>query len=328
MKANDRPPRVVFMGTPAIAVPFLTALAKRQPRPWRLVGAVTQPDRPRGRRRAPQPSPVKQAALELGLPLLQPESFRRNPEAVNALARWRPDAAVVVAFGQILPGPVLAVPRLGCLNVHFSLLPAYRGASPVATAILNGEPESGVSLMLIDAGLDTGPVLAQLPMEIAPRDTTRSLEHRMALQGAEFLDLTLPRWLAGEVRPRPQAELPGTPSECRMWRKEHGRLDWQIPALQLERQVRACTDWPGAFSLWREQNVRILEAECDPDLDLGEASGSIRLTPQGLAVQTGRGVLLIRRLQLAGRKPAAADAFLNGAGREMPGTRFDEGSVP
>ncbi len=315
-------PRVVFMGTPDMAVPTLQALAAAQVRRWSLVGVVTQPDRPQGRKRTPIASAVKMAARDLALPLLQPARFRAAPEAVATLTRWAPDVIVVMAFGQILPSTVLEIPPFGCLNIHCSLLPAYRGASPIATAILHGDETTGTSIMLIDEGLDTGPVLAQAPMPILPTDTRLSLGRKMAQQGAALLRDTLPRWLAGEIAATPQAALPGIVSTCRIWRKENGRLDWHQPADYLERLHRASAGWPGTYTYWRGQLLKILTATCDLHLHLGLPPGSIALVPAGLAVQTGTGCLLIQRLQLAGRRPLDTAEFLQGTGRTMPGSRF------
>ncbi len=315
-------PRVVFMGTPDTAVPTLQALAAAQPTRWKLVGVVTQPDRPQGRKRVLTASAIKMAAQAVSLPLLQPERFRAAPDAVAALAHWAPDVIVVMAFGQILPRQVLEIPPWGCLNIHCSLLPAHRGASPIATAILEGDEVTGASVMLIDEGLDTGPVLAQSPMPILPTDTRLSLGQRMAQQGATLLLDTLPRWLAGEIQATPQHELPGTVSTCRIWRKEHGRLDWRKSADYLERLLRASAGWPGAYTYWHGQILKILAVTCDLNLDLGLPPGSIALTPAGLAVQAGVGCLLIHRMQLAGRQPLDTADALRGAGRTMPGSRF------
>jgi len=315
-------PRVAFMGTPDIAVPTLQALAAAQSGRWNLVGVVTQPDRPRGRRRSLTASAVKTAARPLSLPLLQPARFRAAPDAVAGLAGWAPDVVVVMAFGQILPPSVLELPPLGCLNIHCSLLPAHRGASPIATAILHGDKTTGTSIMLMDEGLDTGPVLAQAPMPISPTDTNLSLSKKMAQQGATLLLDTLPRWMAGEIQATPQNELPGTVSTCRIWRKENGRLDWRKPADYLERLLRASAGWLGAYTYWHGQTLKILDAACDLNLNLGLPPGSVVTTPAGLAVQTGRGCLLIRRMQLAGRQPLDTADVLRGAGRTMPGSRF------
>ena len=215
------PVRIIFMGTPEFAVPSLTALHNHAPEQgWELVAVVTQPDRPAGRGKKVVASPVKEQAERYGLPVLQPTSFRKQPDAVAALAALAPDLLVVAAYGLILPRAVLALPTHGAINVHASLLPAYRGASPIAAAILDGLGTTGVSIMLMDQGMDTGPVLAQAKQTIRSGDTTASLSERLASQGAELLVATLPRWLAGEITPIPQDQLPGEPSVCSLIKKE------------------------------------------------------------------------------------------------------------
>lgn len=324
------PYRLAFMGTPAFAVPALQALARGAPAGrWELAGAVTQPDRRQGRSRRLRFSPVKEEALNQALPLLQPETFRRNPNAVDALAAWRPDAIVVVAYGQILPRAVLRIPPLGCLNVHASLLPALRGPSPIATALLQGLSETGVSLMLLDAGMDTGPILAQAALPIARKDTAQSLGERLARRGAALLRETLPRWLAGQIEPRAQDAFDEPPTQCSLWRKENGRIDWRQPAIAIERLVRACQPWPGAYTFWQGQPFKILEADCAPQAYAAGPVGRIVAgQPSGLAVQTGQGRIYPLQVQLAGRKAMDIKSFCLGAGRQMIGTRFDvEGSL-
>lgn len=299
------------MGTPAFAVPALRALAAAAPaHNWRLVAVATQPNRPAGRGKQLAASPVKQAALELGLPVLQPASLRKDPAAVEALRALAPDLLVVAAYGLILPPSVLQIPTAGCINVHASLLPAWRGASPITASILAGEAESGVSIMLMDEGMDTGPVLAQARTALTPDDTTESLSRRLAGQGAALLVETLPGWLAGEIAPLPQEDLPGEPSACRLIKKEAGRIDWSLPAAQIERMVRAYTPWPGAYTTWRGELFRIVEAAVRP----GTASpGRVTSLPEGPAVGTGDGLLLLRSVQPAGKRAMAATAFVNGA---------------
>ena len=319
------PYRLAFMGTPAFAVPALRALVQGAAAGhWELAGAVTQPDRRQGRSRRLRFSPVKEEALKHALPLLQPETFRRNPRAADALAAWRPDAIVVVAYGQILPRSVLRIPPLGCLNVHASLLPALRGPSPIATALLQGLSETGTSLMLLDAGMDTGPILAQAVLPIARKDTAQSLGERLARQGAALLRETLPRWLAGQIEPRAQSAYDEPPTTCALWRKENGQIDWRRPATDIERLVRACYPWPGAYTFWQGQSFKILAADCAGATDeAGPAGRIVAGKPSGLAVQTGQGRLYPLRVQLAGRKAMDIEAFCLGAGRRMIGTRFD-----
>jgi methionyl-tRNA formyltransferase len=255
-------------------------------------------------------TPVKGYAATAGIPVLQPASLRKDPAAVDALRTLAPDAIVVAAYGLILPKAVLEIPTFGCLNVHASLLPAYRGASPISAAILDGLAETGVSIMLMDEGMDTGPVLRQASQPILPVDTTESLSLRLAERGADLLVATLAEWVAGKVAPVPQQELPGAPSACRLLRKEDGLIDWSQPAAHIERMTRAYTPWPTAYTSWHGAPLRILEAEVLP----GAAEpGQVVAAPAGPAVGTGAGLLLLRAVQPAGKRPMDARSFLNGA---------------
>ncbi len=308
---SSAPPRVVFMGTPAFAVPSLEALWKAQAtQGWELVGVVTQPDRPAGRGRRLTMSPVKARALEYRVPILQPGRLRREPDSVEALRALAPDLFVVAAFGQILSPEVLAIPRFGSVNVHASLLPAHRGASPIPAAILAGDPETGVSIMLMDEDMDTGPVLAQAPEPIHPDDTAATLAERLARRGAHLLVETLAGWLRGEVPPVPQEELPGEPSICRPLRKEAGRIDWTQPAEILQRMVRAYTPWPSAHTTWKGRPLKILRAWAAP----GQAEpGRVVPVSGGAAVGTGEGLLVLEEVQPAGKRAMALRDLLNGA---------------
>lgn len=313
--------RIVFMGTPAFAVPSLAALHEAgKEQHWEIVAVVTQPDRPAGRGKRVVISPVKETALDLGLPVLQPGRLRREPEAVEALRSLAPDVIVVAAYGQILPKTVLEIPRFGCVNVHASLLPAYRGASPITAAILDGREETGVSIMLMDEGMDTGPVLAQTRQPIRGDDTTASLGERLAEQGAALLVKTLPGWLRGEVAPVDQSELPGEPSICRLVKKEDGRIDWSRPAAYIERMTRAYTPWPSAFTTWKGALFKIWSA----DVASGSAApGQVLGLDGGVAVGTGDGLLVLRTVQPAGKRAMDIRSFLNGA-PDFVGARLGE----
>jgi len=296
--------RVVFLGSPDFALPTLEALASR----YALVGVLTQPDRPAGRGRVLASPPVKQAALRLGVPILQPPRLRA-PEATAALAAWNPDLIVVAAFGQILRAEVLDLPTHGCLNVHASLLPRWRGASPVPAAIRAGDPETGVTLMRMDIGMDTGPVLAHKATPISPSDTGGSLLARLAEIGALLLVETLPAYLAGTLEPVPQVE--GRATYAPLLRKEDGRLNFSHPAEELERQVRAYDPWPGTFLEWDDRRLAVLRASASdaPGVGIGECT---RLGGFP-AIGTSRGLLVLDTVQPAGRQPVSGDAFLRGA---------------
>jgi len=313
--------RIVFMGTPAFAVPALERLAES----YEIAAVVTQPDRPAGRRRRLTAPPVKEAALARGLTVWQPLTLR-TPEAVARLRALAPDLIVVVAFGQILRANVLDVPPHGCLNVHGSLLPRYRGAAPVPAAILSGETETGVTLMQMDEGLDTGPVIAQATCPIAPGDTTATLRDRLRRLGADLLVETLPRWLAGEIVPRPQDDSQAT--YCRTIAKADGRLDWQLPAEELERQVRAYIPWPTAFTAWQGRQLKVLRAAPHraghgtalPDWRGEGQPGQVVTLDDGVGVVAGEGILQLLEVQRAGKRAMTIEEFL-------PGQRGFVGSV-
>lgn len=297
--------RIVFMGTPQFAVPTLLALTDRYP----VVGVVTQPDRPVGRGRAVAASPVKQAAIARGIPVFQPRTLRTE-EAVDHLAAWQPDLIVVAAFGQILPRSILELPPHGCLNVHASLLPRHRGAAPIPAAILAGDATTGITIMRMDEGMDTGPILAQSEVPIQPEDTTASLTHRLAHLGAELLLDVLPRWLRGEIEPRPQDHSQAT--YCRPLQKEDGLLDWNRSAVELDRHVRACDPWPGAYTTWQGQMLKVWRARPRSDWQGEGRPGRIVSLQPGIGVVTGEGVLELGTVQLAGRKPMAVELFARG----------------
>jgi len=312
--------RVLFMGTPEFAVPALRRLLES----YQVVGVVTQPDRPAGRGQKVQMSPVKGLALAHGLPVLQPRSLRKDPVAIQAITKLRPDLIVVAAYGLILPQPVLDLPPHGCLNIHASLLPRWRGPAPIPAAILAGDEETGVTLMRMDAGMDTGPILAQRRTPIRPDDTTASLSERLAELGADLLAETLPGWLKGEIAPQPQDEAQAT--VCGLIRKEDGQIDWTRPAVLIERQVRAYHPWPGAFTFWRGQQLKVLRAGGATALHARLADhspGTVILVDRTPGVITGEGVLLLEEVQLAGKRAMPAQAFVQGY-RDFVGSRFEE----
>ena len=295
------------MGTPAFAVTALDSLAQSQ---HELVAVYTRPDRPAGRGRRLVASPVKEAALARGLVVQQPVSLRQ-PEERDRLAALRPDVVVVAAFGQLLPQAILDVPPYGCVNIHPSLLPRHRGASPVAAAILAGDDVTGVSIMLLDKGMDTGPVLYQEQVAISDGDTTGSLTDRLAQVGARLLIGTLPKWLGGQLAPQAQDSARATYSE--QITKESGRIDWRRPSVELWRRVRAFQPWPGCYTTWRGKLVRIIEAVPLPGE--GEPGRVVPVAVAGagsIGVVTGEGILGLRTLQLEGRRVVAGEEFARG----------------
>jgi methionyl-tRNA formyltransferase len=296
---------IVFGGTPEFAVPALTALIAAG---HRIAAVYTQPDRPAGRGQHVTQSPVKVVALAHGLNIEQPITLR-DPTAAAKLAGYQPDAMVVVAYGLILPATILAVPRLGCVNIHGSLLPRWRGAAPIHRAVLARDSLSGVSIMCMDAGLDTGPVLSRHETPIDNRETSKSLHDRLALLGAEALTTTLAKYAAGELTSQAQP-LSGVTYAHKI-RKEEALLDWRRPAVELDAQVRAFNPWPVAETRWRGQQLRVWDAvPLSAETQAGPGT-VMHADANGIVVATGNGALNLLRVQLAGRKQMSADEFLN-----------------
>jgi methionyl-tRNA formyltransferase len=312
--------RIIYMGTPYFAVPALEALTQKTapgallPEGYEITTVITRPDKPSGRGRDVTFSPVKQTALDHGLPVWQPGSFKKA-ENSTTLAAYRADLYIVAAFGQILPQSVLNQPRYGALNIHASLLPKYRGADPIAESILQGDNETGVSIMLLDAGIDTGPVLHRRSIPITNDDTTGTLTPKLAQLGAEALLEILPAWITGQIRPEPQDE--ERASHTRMLTKEDGALSWNRPASILARQIRAYQPWPGSYTHWRGKLLKILAAHAltvEPDEKV--VPGTVTTREEAghttLAVVTGNGLLLVKQLQLEGKRAMSAEEFLRG----------------
>lgn len=298
--------RIVFMGTPEFAVPSLERLVLNQ---YRVVAVYTQPDRPAGRGRILVSPPVKELALRLGLPVVQPVSLK-PAEEVALLAELKPDIIVVAAFAQILPQSVLDIPAYGCINIHPSLLPRHRGASPVAAAILAGDKFSGVSIMLLEAGMDTGPILARAAIPVSPQDNTGSLTEKLSFIAASLLQETLTGWLKHEIVPQPQNEAEAT--YFARVNKEEGEVDWGLPTVEIWRRVRAFNPWPGSYTRWRGKRLKIIEAM--PVTGESEA-GRVLVLPGPEAVPgvgTGDGVLGLLRVQLEGKREMSAADFVRG----------------
>ncbi len=297
-------PRVVFMGSPEFSLPSLKSLNARYP----VVGVVTQPDRPAGRGQTLTPPPVKVLADELGIPVIQPRRLR-EPEALAQLDAWAPDLIVVAAFGQILRQNVLDLPRYGCINVHGSYLPRWRGAAPIHAAILSGDDFTGVTIMRMDAGVDTGAMLARRAEPIREDDTAETLSQRLAPLGAELLMETLPGYIEGRVLPEQQDEALATYAP--MLKKEDGLLDFSQPAQLLARKVRAYQPWPGAFTTWQGQMLKVGRAHA---VESGEGQpGATRILDGLPAVTCGEGTLVLDQLQPAGKRAMEGKVFLSGA---------------
>lgn len=316
--------RVVFFGTPEFALPSLQILLQPQS-PFEVVGLICQPDRPQGRGQKVLPSPTKVLAQAHGIPVWQPVRLRRDPQVLAALEALAADVFVVVAYGQILPLTVLQMPKLGCVNVHGSLLPAYRGAAPIQWAIANGETETGVTTMLMDEGMDTGAILLQAKLPIGPEQTSLELAPQLAQLGAELLVETLLKLEKGELTPIPQDGSRATYAP--LLKKQDFHLDWQRPAQALHNQIRAFS--PNCFTSLRGQRIKIVRSASPqlhpPPGDLpqgspGEVVGLDR--GEGVYVATGEGSLLIRRAQLPGRKEQSAWDLVNGSQLKV-GMRFE-----
>lgn len=302
--------RIAFAGTPAFSVPALAALKGSA---HEIVGVLTQPDRPAGRGRQLTASAVKEFALAQGLPIDQPPTLRTD-EGRAVLERWRPDVLVVVAYGLILPAAALAIPQLGCLNIHASLLPRWRGAAPIQRALLAGDSTTGVTIMLMDAGLDTGPILSLHPVSIEPEDDSARLHDRLAQHGAAALISTLDAWTQGRLQPQAQPT-EGVTYAAKI-EKSEAMIDWREPALTIERRVRAFRPWPIAETRHAGDVLRIHRARVLDELTatrfVSEAPGTILgMQDEALVVACGRGCLGLLELQRPGRRVTSAREFAN-----------------
>jgi len=312
--------RLVFMGTPEFAVPVLDALIHTT---YNIVGVFTRPDQPAGRGKQLQASPIKQIALECGLPIFQPPTLRK-PEFVAPLRALAPDVIIVAAYGLLLPPEVLALPPRGCINTHASLLPRHRGAAPIAAAILAGDTETGITLMQMDAGLDTGAMLATRSIAIDDEDTTGTLTPKLAHLAAELLIETLPQILAGAITSQPQDAAHAT--VFKSIKKEQGRIDWTRPAIEIARRVRAFNPWPSAFTFWNGAQLKILRAK--PVAARAQAEpGSVIQRGKEIAIATGEGVLVLREMQLAGKRAMTIEEFARGQ-KNFIGARLENVNAP
>lgn len=303
--------RIVFMGTPDFSVPALEALTAGG---HSVEAVVTQPDRPKGRGKAVLMTPVKEKAIELGIPVWQPLRVR-DEEFIKVLREIAPDAIVVVAFGQILPKAVLEIPRYGCVNIHASLLPKYRGAAPIQWAVIDGEKESGVTTMLMDEGLDTGDILEQRTVALDEKETGGSLFDRLSRLGGELILSTLKKLEDGTAVRTPQGE--AQTSYAKMLKKSTGEIDWSQSAEKIERLIRGLNPWPSAYTSLDGKTVKLWAAEVVPASDVRAPRacgipGMTAVEKDGFFAETGNGFLKIEELQLEGRKRMDAMAFLRG----------------
>jgi methionyl-tRNA formyltransferase len=294
---------VIFMGTPDFAVPVLKRLINEHD----VIGVVTQPDRPVGRKQKLRPPPVKQVALAHDIPVYQPEKLRKKAAIEELRKMGVPDVYVVAAFGQILPQAVLDIPKHGSINVHASLLPRWRGAAPIQAAIRAGDAQTGVTIMLMDAGLDTGPMLTKRPVPITPHETGESLHDKLAALGADLLSETLPAYLNGALEPQSQDDAQATLAP--QIKKQDGEIDWTQDAASIERLVRAFTPWPRTYTHWDGKRLKVLSGSAGGG---SAAPGQVIETRGGVAIGTGEGLFYPAQLQLAGGKPLDIADFVNG----------------
>jgi methionyl-tRNA formyltransferase len=299
---------VIFCGTPQFAVPTLEKLVAEK---FTIQLVITNPDEPRGRGHKVQPSPVKEAALKHGLAVYQPAKVKTD-ETREYLSQYHPDAIVIVAYGHIVPQWMIDLPRLGCINLHASLLPKYRGAAPIAWAIIRGEKETGVTTMKIDAGMDTGDMLLERREPIRDDDTTETLGERLSVTGADLMIETLRKLERGEITPRPQNHDLATLAP--RLKKEDGVIDWSLAAEEIERRVRGLAPWPGAYTSFRGKRLHIWRAEAVAAEGSNASAGAVTIEGKRLAVACRAGTqLILQEVQMEGRKHISARDFANGA---------------
>lgn len=316
--------RIVFMGTPDFAVPCLRKLIEKE---YNVVVVVTQPDRPKGRKKQLAAPPVKEAALLFGLPVLQPEKLK--VDGVQDILAYKPDLIVTAAFGQILPKELIDYPTYGCINVHASLLPQYRGGAPIHKAIMDGQPETGVTIMYMVEKLDAGDMLSQVRVPIEENDNVGTMHDKLSRAGATLLLETIPKLINGQCTPQPQDEAEVTYA----WniKREDERLDWTMPARALFNQVRGLNPWPVAYTVTEHdgQVVKVWEAEVHKEDGTNcEKPGTIlSVAPEGIDVQAGDGVLRLTRIQPAGKKAMTVADYVRGSSTLAPGMRFVAGAA-
>jgi methionyl-tRNA formyltransferase len=314
--------RIVFMGSPEIAIPPLQNLIQNG---HEVVAVYTKPDKPAGRGRAPVPPPIKIAALSLNVKVIQ-SPYLKQKEDIKQLRQLRPDAIVVAAFGQLLPREVLEIPRYGCLNIHPSLLPRYRGPSPVASALLAGDEFGGVSVMLLDVGMDTGPIYSQAQIPILEWDNNLTLTQKLFQIGAGMLIEALAFLPSGKIHLEPQNEKYASVS--RELSKEDGKIDWSLSVRQIWRSIRAYQPWPGAYSYWQGKQIKIVDAVPLNEVESRDKGRVVSLTPEtensgaAFGITTGGGILGVINLQMEGKRIMSGQEFLRGQ-KDFMGSRLE-----
>lgn len=306
---------IIFMGSPQIAVPALEQLITNK---FNVVAVYTQPDRPAGRGRGLTASPVKEAALKYGLEVVQPENLK-GPEVLEKMASFKPDLIVVCGYGQILTKGVIEMPPKQCINVHYSLLPRHRGASPVAAAILAGDEYTGVSIQLVRMKLDTGPLLASAAIPIKDKDNTGTLTSKLAIIGAHMLQEALTGWLREEITPLVQDDTKAT--YFGQVKKEEGEIDWNKPAVEIWRRIRAFQPWPGCYTYWKSKTLKISEAMPMKQEFEGKAGTVVLLDNEYVGIITGDGILKVTGLQYEGKRAMPTHAFIQGQ-RDFTGSKL------
>ena len=297
--------KVIFMGTPEFSVPILNALIAN----YQVVAVVTQPDKRVGRKQILTPSPIKLLAVENKIPVYQPEKIKNNGRFLNEIKELDPDLIVVASYGFILSKELLEIPKYGVINVHASLLPKYRGPSPIQAAILNGEDKTGVTIMMIEEKMDAGDILSKAEAEIAEDETFSSLHDKLSVLGTHLLIDTLLKYIKGEIKPQKQDDKKAT--YCKIITKEDGKINWSKSAQEIEQQVRALNPWPGTWTNWDEKSLKVIKAKVYK-IAKGNNAGEVFKLNEGLAVYCGQDALGILELQLEGKKPIPIKEFLNG----------------
>jgi len=305
MDYNNHKIRLIFIGTAEFGIPSFTILMN-DPQ-FEIILAITQPDKPAGRKQLLYPSPIKLTAQKYKIPLVQP---RKIMDLIEDIRRRRPDIVLVIAYSQLIPESILNLPRYGCLNLHASLLPKYRGAAPIQAAIFNRDEKTGLTVIKMDKNLDTGPILAQVTVPIDKHDNGETLYDKLAEVGSKLLPNTIKNYLSGEIMPVPQDK--ASASYAKRIVKSDGLVDWHKPAEAIEAFVRAMTPWPLAWTWWKGKQVKIIEVQPKPiEIDLYKP-GKTFIYNRGLAIQCGKNALIIRRLQLEGKNILSSQEFLNG----------------